>query len=55
MASPEPVPARADALLQIRREGCSGDADLVGFFFVKCVGMIWGRATGVKEGTTGDT
>lgn len=27
----EPVPARADALLQVRGEGCSGDADLVVF------------------------
>lgn len=48
-----PVPARADALLQIRREGCSGDADLVGFS-INCVEMIWGRAMGVKEGIAGD-
>lgn len=30
------VPARADALLQVRREGCGGDADLVGFFYEVC-------------------
>lgn len=33
---PHSVPARADALLQIRREGCCGDADLVGFFYGVC-------------------
>uniref|UniRef100_A0A8C0V5Z8 Ventral anterior homeobox 1 n=1 Tax=Cyanistes caeruleus TaxID=156563 RepID=A0A8C0V5Z8_CYACU len=30
----QPIPARTDALLQVRREGCGGNADLVGFFCV---------------------
>lgn len=54
----EPVPARADALLKIKREERGGDGDFGCFFFIffflKCVEMIWGRATPVKEGMAGD-